>query len=306
MGVTIDTNQAVERIQALTANFKGTVGVAAHDFDTGAEVLFNPDVVVPTASTMKTVLLYELYRQVDAGKIDPAMRITLEERHRVPGSGVLQDLDAGVAPTVKDIATLMITVSDNTATDMIYDLIGREAVAATIERLGMTNTHLPLDTWEILAGLHDLDPNDPTLTYDGLKQALASKPAPWDCAALRETPDNDVSTPRDMLRLLEAIHRGEGLSPASREAVIDILKRQKYTTIIPEQLPFGVQAAHKTGTVRGVRNDVGLVFAGERTYAVALMSKGSPNMVASQRLLSDVSRLIFECFIGPISEEAIQ
>jgi len=306
VGVTIDTNQAVERIQALTANFKGTVGVAAHDFDTGAEVLFNPDVVVPTASTMKTVLLYELYRQVDAGKIDPAMRITLEERHRVPGSGVLQDLDAGVAPTVKDIATLMITVSDNTATDMIYDLIGREAVAATIERLGMTNTHLPLDTWEILAGLHDLDPNDPTLTYDGLKQALASKPAPWDCAALRETPDNDVSTPRDMLRLLEAIHRGEGLSPASREAVIDILKRQKYTTIIPEQLPFGVQAAHKTGTVRGVRNDVGLVFAGERTYAVALMSKGSPNMVASQRLLSDVSRLIFECFIGPISEEAIQ
>ncbi|MBX5444322.1 serine hydrolase [Sphaerobacter sp.] len=301
-----DPKATVERIRDLAEGFTGTIAVAARDLDTGAEVMYNPDVVVPTASTMKTVLLYELYRQVDAGKIDPAMRITLEERHRVPGSGVLQDLDAGVAPTVKDIATLMITVSDNTATDMIYDLIGREAVAATIERLGMTNTHLPLDTWEILAGLHDLDPNDPTLTYDGLKQALASKPAPWDCAALRETPDNDVSTPRDMLRLLEAIHRGEGLSPASREAVIDILKRQKYTTIIPEQLPFGVQAAHKTGTVRGVRNDVGLVFAGERTYAVALMSKGSPNMVASQRLLSDVSRLIFECFIGPISEEAIQ
>lgn len=306
MGVTIDTNQAVERIQALTANFKGTVGVAAHDFDTGAEVLFNPDVVVPTASTMKSVLLYELYRQVDAGQIDPSMRITLEERHRVPGSGVLQDLDAGVAPTVKDIATLMITVSDNTATDMIYDLIGREAVAETLKRLGMNNTHLPLDTWELLAGLHNLDPNDPTLTYDRLKQVMASELAPWDCNALRETPDNDISTPRDMLRLQEAIFRGEGLSPESRDAIIDILKRQKLTMIIPEQLPFGVKAAHKTGTLRGVRNDVGLVFAGERTYAVALMSKGSPNMVASQRLLSDISRLIYECFIGPIPEEAIQ
>lgn len=301
-----DPKETIERIRALAEDFTGTIGVAARDLDTGTEVMYNPDVVVPTASTMKTVLLYELYRQVDAGQIDPAMRITLEERHRVPGSGVLQDLDAGVAPTVKDVATLMITVSDNTATDMIYDLIGREAVATTLERLGMTNTHLPLDTWEILAGLHNLDPADPTLTYDRLKQALASKPAPWDCAALRETPDNDVSTPRDMLRLVEAIFRGEGLSPASREAVIDILKRQKYTTIIPEQLPFGVQAAHKTGTLRGVRNDVGLVFAGERTYAVALMSKGSPNMVASQRLLSDISRLIYECFIGPIPEEALQ
>ncbi|MFO7270557.1 serine hydrolase, partial [Sphaerobacter thermophilus] len=103
-----DPKETIERIRALAEDFTGTIGVAARDLDTGTEVMYNPDVVVPTASTMKTVLLYELYRQVDAGQIDPAMRITLEERHRVPGSGVLQDLDAGVAPTVKDVATLMI------------------------------------------------------------------------------------------------------------------------------------------------------------------------------------------------------
>lgn len=295
-----DAQATLERIIARAAGFPGTIGVAAKDLDTGEELAYNPDEVFPTASTMKTVLLYELYRQVDAGRIDPAMRITFEQRHLVPGSGVLQDLDFGLQPTVKDLATLMIVVSDNAATDIIYELVGRDAVAETLARLGMTRTHLPLNIWEMLAGLHDLDPRDPTLTYERFKQTMDEQEAPWDCAALRESPDNDVSTPRDMLRLQEAIFRGEGLSPESRAAIIDILRRQKLTTIIPEQLPFGVRAAHKTGSLRGVRNDVGLVFAGERTYAIALMSKRGPDRVDAQRRLSDISRIIYEHFIGPV------
>lgn len=293
----------VERIVALAADFRGVIGVAARNLGSGEEIQYNADEIFPTASTMKSVFLYELYRQIDAGRIDPAERITFEDRLRVPGSGVLQDMDAGINPTIKDYATLMITVSDNAATDVIYDLIGRDAAAQAIRDLGMTSTHLPRDTWELLAGLHDLDPDDPSLTYEELKRRLAGSKAPWDCRALQETPDNNISTPRDMIRLHEAIERGEGLSPASREAVIDILKRQKYNTIIPEVLPSGTQVAHKTGSLRGVRNDVGLVYAGETTYAIALMSKRAPDEVASQRVLSSISRLIYEHFVGPIPEE---
>ncbi|MBX6341167.1 MAG: serine hydrolase, partial [Thermomicrobiaceae bacterium] len=222
----------MERIAALASECDAVIGVAARDFGSGAEILFNADEVFPTASTFKTLLLYELYRQVDAGRIDPAARIRFEDRHRVPGSGVLQDLDAGPSLTVKDYATLMIVVSDNSATDIVYHLLGREAIAAAVRDLGMARTYLPLDTWGILCGLFDLDPRDPAVTYAALRERLMTEQAAWECAALRETPDNDVSTPRDMLRLLEAIERGEGLTAASRAAVIDILQRQKYTNII--------------------------------------------------------------------------
>jgi beta-lactamase class A len=293
-----DQREALDQIRAEVEPFDGVVGVAARDFGSDARIEYNADTIFPTASTFKTVLLYELYRQVDQGIIDPAMRITFEDRQRVPGSGVLQDLDAGAVLTVKDIATLMIVVSDNAGTDIIYDLIGRGPVAETLKRLGMTQTHLPLGCWEILAGLQNLDPTDPNLTYDELKRRLDETESPWESNALKETPENDISTPNDFLILLEKIYRGEGLSASSRDAVIDILKRQKFAERIPALLPFGVQVAHKTGSVKGVRNDVGIVYAGDTTYAIALMSKRAESGVAATELLAKLSKIVYDAFVG--------
>lgn len=288
----------IDRIHQLTEGFSGIVGVAARDFDTGKEVHVNADVIFPTASTFKTVLLYELYRQVDAGKIDPSSRIIFEDRMRVPGSGVLQDLDAGASLTVKDVATLMIVVSDNAGTDIIYDLIGREPVAATLRQLGMNQTHLPLGCWGILAGVHNLDPDDPNLSYAELKRRLDETESSWDSNALKETPENDISTPSDMLLLLEKIHRGEGLTAQSRAVVIDIMMRQEFSERIPALLPFGVRVAHKTGSVKGVRNDVGIVYAGDHTYGIALMSKRVESGIEGTRLLGEISKLIYDEFVG--------
>ncbi len=293
-----DARATVDQIRDMSESFEGEIGVAARDFDTGNEIMFNADTIFPTASTFKTALLYELYRQVDERKVDPGRRIVFEDRMRVPGSGVLQDLDAGATLTVKDIATLMIVVSDNAGTDIIYDLIGRGPVTATLSRLGMDHTHLPLGCWGILAGLHNLNPNDPNLTYEELKRRLHESESPWDSNALRETPDNDISTPRDMLLLLEKIHRGEGLSESSRDAVIDIMMRQKFTERIPALLPFGTRVAHKTGSVKGVRNDVGIVYAGEKTYGIALMSKRGESGVEATQLLSRISKLVYDEFVG--------
>jgi beta-lactamase class A len=162
----------------------------------------------------------------------------------------------------------------------------------------MTQTHLPLGCWEILAGLQNLDPTDPNLTYDELKRRLDETESPWESNALKETPENDISTPNDFLILLEKIYRGEGLSASSRDAVIDILKRQKFAERIPALLPFGVQVAHKTGSVKGVRNDVGIVYAGDTTYAIALMSKRAESGVAATELLAKLSKIVYDAFVG--------
>ena len=294
----MDTRAVDQRIQELIDGFGGTIGIAAHKLGTDERVMLNPDTVFPTASSFKAALLYTLFRLADAGAVDLGARIELEDRHRVPGSGVLQDLDAGAVLTVKDIATLMIVMSDNSATDMIYDLIGRDAVAESLRELGMNDTHLPLGCWGILAGLRDLDPNDPALTYAELKRRLGQEQGWWDCAALAETPANNVSTPRDMLRLMEAIYAGEGLTQQGRDGVLDILMRQKISDRIPALLPFGVRSAHKTGSVKGVRNDVGLVFAGDTVYSIALMSKGAEDDYEVTQLLARLSRAIYDAFAG--------
>ena len=295
-----DGHETMERIQALADGFEGEVGVAAKDLVTGREIRFNEDVIFPTASTFKTVLLYELYRQIDQGKINPSSRMVLTDDMRVPGSGVLQDLDAGASLTIKDFATLMIVVSDNAATDQIYKLIGHKPVAETLERLGMHNTHLPIGCWGILSKLHDLDPDDPNLTYQELKRLLDEKESGPDSFALRETHDNDISTPSDMLILLEVIERGEGLSGSSRDAVIDIMLRQKFAERIPGMLPFGTRVAHKTGSIHGVRNDVGIVTYGDKKYAIALMSKRGENGMEATRMLAEVSKAVFDEFVGPV------
>jgi len=292
----------IARFEELAHGFDGVLGVAAKRLDTGEELAYHADELFPTASTFKTVLLYVLFQEADAGRIDLAQRITLDPEQRVPGSGVLQDLDPGAALTIKDIATLMITVSDNMATDLIYDLLGRQRVAQAVRELGMRQTSLPLDTWEILAGLHDLDPADPALTYDTLKGRLASRLAPLDCRATRETPDNNITTPRDMVRLYEAIERGDGLTRTARNAVIDILKRQKFRERLPALLPFGVQVAHKTGSIRGVRNDAGLVYAGDTVYAVALFTKRARDGYAATQLLARASLAVYEHFVGPAGQ----
>jgi beta-lactamase class A len=300
--MTSDVQKRLQQVIDATEPFSGTVGIAAKDFGSGEEILLNPDAVFPTASTFKTILLYELYRQADAGKIDPAARITVTDDHRVPGSGVIQDLDAGANLTIRDIATLMIIVSDNAGTDMVFDLLGKEAIAGAVRDLGMENTSLPLPTWGLLAGLVDLDPNDRSLSYEELKQKLTDIEPGWDCFALSETPENNITTPRDMLRLHEAIEAGEGLSESGRESVLDILKRQKLSERIPAHLPRGTVVAHKTGSLKGVRNDAGIVYAADgTTYGVAIFVKGAEDNVAGTRLVADLSKVIYERFIGPIA-----
>jgi beta-lactamase class A len=298
------TSDVYQRLQTVidASTYGGTIGIAASHFQTGERIELNPDMIFPTASTFKSVLLYELYRQVDQGKIDPTDRITIEDRHRVPGSGVIQDLDVGASLTIRDVAMLMIVISDNAGTDIIFDLLGKDAIAKAIADLGMTSTAIPMGTWGLLCGLQNLDPNDPDLTYDKLKDLLKGTDAPWDSNAFRETPENDITTPRDMIRLHEAIENGEGLSTAGREAVLDILKRQKLSERIPAHLPTGVVCAHKTGSLRGVRNDAGIIYAADgSSYALAIFVKGAPDGVAGTRLVADVSKVIYEHYVGPIA-----
>ena len=279
-------------VESAIAAVPAVTGIAAKHLETGQELAHQADDLYFTASTFKVPILVELYRQVDMGIIDPSARLELTDADRSPGSGVLKELAGGLRPTVRDLATLMIIVSDNTATDMLYHLVGRDRLNDAMRDLGLHQTSLPMSCKDLLNSMYGVDTDD---VFEGIRQvadALAHGRVVAGSDGLSEE-RSDVSSPRDMVRLLEMLHRGELLSEPSTAAVMDILGRQQAATIIPYGLPPGTRTAHKTGGVTGVRCDVGIVFAPSGPYAVALMAKHVTDTKAIDRALASVSEAVY-------------
>lgn len=272
-------------IQTAISRIEATVGVAARHLETGREIQHNADDVFFTASTLKVPVLVELYRQVDRGIVDLNQRVELTDGMRVPGSGILKEMEAGLNPTLHDLAMLMIIISDNTATDILYDLVGGDNLNDSMRELGLRRTRIPMTVMQLLFSVVGLDPENPEHTHERCAERLFNEAYVHDAAGY--DPDrSDVSTPAEMCRLLELLYSGEVLSPASTEGALDILKRQQLRTVIPYALPVGTTVAHKTGFYLGVRADVGIVYSPTGPYTVAIMAK---NVTSRDRMTFDLS-----------------
>lgn len=285
-----------EAMESRFAGLGGVVGMMVDHLDTDLRLEYNVDELYPTASTFKSPLIYELYRQAEEGKIDLTERVTLSHSNRVPGSGVLQDLDDGLQPTIRDLAELMIIVSDNWATDLLYALVGKESMAARLKELGLNNTYLPLTIREMFCLIADKDPGDATLDYTALKDALKNGNPESDNLGLSGDARNNSSSPRDMAKLMRMIHEGVGLSDESREAIINTHKHQNFSTIIPARLPIDkkIETAHKTGSLRGVKADVGIVYSPTVNYIITFMSKGQDNVAETVDRMAHASRWVWD------------
>lgn len=292
----ISQQEFADKMASFFDGLGGTVGVMVDHLDTDLVLEYNADERFPTASTMKTPLLYELFRQADAGEIDLTERVITDYSNRVPGSGVLQDLDEGLNPTVRDLAELMIIVSDNWATDLLYERVGKDAMAATLKNLGMDNTYLPLTIREMFCAIADVDPADPKVDFEYLKEALKSNTANDGNIAYSGDPANDVSSPRDMAKLMRIIHEGQGISESGREGILKILKDQNFGTRIPARLPVDedIETAHKTGSLRGVVNDVGIVYSPKVNYVIAYLSKQQNESVETTDAIARSSRWVWD------------
>lgn len=272
------------------------MGVAA--WTVGADepgIRVNADVLYPTASTFKIPILYSLYRMVDQGETDLDQRIEITDAHRVPGSGVLQHLRVGLQPTIYDLAMLMTIVSDNEATDILHQHVGVERLHADLDELGLSRIRVPLTCRELLYSIVGMDVNNPEHTYEMFRERAQAGEYDydgigWDDA---EGSGNDLTPPDQMAKLCELIEQGVGLSAEARDGVIDTMKRQTLNARIPAGVPEGVAIAHKTGSLRGVRNDAGIVYA-EKPYVIAIFSKQLQDEDAGVQAMVDISRTVWE------------
>jgi beta-lactamase class A len=272
-----DISNAILRdlIVVRSREFSGEFGMFAKNLTTGDSVGFREDAVMPTASVIKVAILCELYRQADEGEIDLQQRREVTPEDWWGGSGVLKEFAPGIAPTVNDLARMMIVVSDNVATGMLVRLLGKERINQTMREWGMPHTEL---IWDLELG-----------------------------ADIRRYA---VSTSRELTRLMELIATDAVLTQDACAAIRDHLSRQQYLDQIPRYLPYNpyakyvgepseVTVANKTGFYVGVRADAAIVTGAGVTFVIATMNEGSTDHSFSPDhegllLNAAVAKLVYE------------
>jgi beta-lactamase class A len=254
-------------------------GFAAIAVERGEEIGLNAEALFPTASTFKVPVMVEVHAQARAGRFAITDRIAFEERHRTIGSGVIQTLGAGLNPTIRDLMMLMIIISDNTATDILVDLVGAERVTARMRTLGLAGIHVPVACVGLFRQAWSLGMDTPQ-TYASIKAASKAAPMPFDSAAYARDSSTNTATAADLARLQALIWQNEAGTAEDCADMIAIMSNQHFQARVPRFLPLG-SVASKTGSLRGLRNDCGLIRRGEGdTIAFALFTLDTTEMPA--------------------------
>lgn len=277
----------------------GVFAVMARDMKTGEEVLRNPDALMPTASVFKVSVLVELFRKADLGLIDLHKRHELRDEDKCPGSGVLKEMLPGLQITLEDLAVLMIIISDNTATDLCVQAAGAEDINATMRKLGITNTYVTMGCKGLLAycaGIKNHWPSDEEVA-ESFERLKAGK-VDYDGLAFKGVKENNVTTVRDMVNLLQILYEGTKLPQEVCRHCLDVMKRQQLRDRIPGLLPFGTVTMTKSGTLGNnvIVNDVGIVepISGN-PYAIAILTNQEPRD-DSRQLPAIISKAIYDYF----------
>ena len=250
-------------IHDVDQHLDGVMGVAIEDLKTGDQFFLHENEVFAQASSIKIAILANLYLRVQQGKLKLTDLYTVQASDLVPDSDIMGGLTPGVTRvTLRDLATMMVAVSDNSATNVLIDRVGMENVNAMLDSLGLAHTRL--------------------------------RRKMMDLEAAKQGREN-ISTPREMMTLLEAIYKGKLLNKDSTTDFFKVLSTNK-NSWIPRDLPAEVKIADKPGALEGVRNDSGIVFVEERPYVICVMTAFLTNERDGEQAISKVSFATWRMF----------
>lgn len=284
----------------------GTVGVTAIHLESGRRVWLRPDERFPMASTYKVPLAVQLLYRVDRGEIGLEDRLELEAADLHPGSGLLTELfkAPGAALSIRNLLELTLRESDNSATDKLMAKAGgAAAVTARMRALGLEGIDVNRPTVDLIADWVGLEERPASATPEAWEKALDAVPADRKAAAAArfDADPRDTSTPRAMAALLERIYKKDALSRASSELLLDIMLRCRTGALrLKGYLPGDTPLAHKTGTIGGTTNDVGILTLpdGAGHVVVVVFVKGSDKeMSEREKVIAQIGRSVYDFFL---------
>jgi beta-lactamase class A len=243
-------------IQDVDAKLDGVMGVAIEDLTTGDHFFLHEDEVFAQASSIKITVQANLYLQAQQGKLKLTDLYTVQSSDLVPDSDIMGGLTPGVTRlTLRDLATMMVAVSDNSATNVLIDRVGMQNVNSMLDSLGLTHTRLRRKMMDLQAAKGGRE---------------------------------NISTPREMMTLLDAIYHGKILNKDSAADFFQMLSTNK-DSWIPRDLPQDLKIANKPGALEAVRNDSGIVFVEGRPYVICVMTSFLRNERDGEEAISKIS-----------------
>ncbi len=301
----IDRLQGV--LQRLVDRFPGRAGVHVIHLETGLRTGVDDETPYGMASTYKVPILVELMSRVDAGELSLDDTVAVQPNDQHVGSGLLSTLWApGLELSLRNLATFMIILSDNSATDMLIDRLGADNITARMRALGFDAIRVDRTTLELILDYRGV-------AYDPVADATLSeindfsrnnRPPAVDIPAVREafySGPEDKASARQMTELLAMIADGEAVSRESSDVILEILRRtQTGANRLRGQLPPGTEIAHKTGTIGRVVADVGIIsLPGDLgRFAISVFTLADePDTERGERLIADVARMTYDFFL---------
>ncbi|MGM9955942.1 MAG: serine hydrolase [Peribacillus sp.] len=257
--------QTIEhKILDAVGSFDGRIAYKIENSD-GESIAYHEDESFQSASLIKIPMIIEGYRQSEEKKIYLNQPVTIPPEEVTGGSGVLHVLSNKVFLTVEDLLSLMITVSDNTSTNMMMTLLGQDEINQCIKDLG-------------------------------LKQTILQRKM-QDFKALKEGRDNTISA-ADTITCLKAIHTGDFLKKETQEKILRVMDNQQLRDKLPSQMGKGVKVASKTGGIRGVAHDCAIIRSDKQTVYAAVLTEDMKTEEESRQVISLIGKWIYEDMMG--------
>lgn len=250
------TNPSPETIIATAESNGATVGLCAILPD-GSRISHRGDELFHSASTIKIAIMIRLFRLVDKGEVSLNDTYVLKQEDKVPGSGVLQELHAGIELTLRDVLYLMMSISDNPATNILINIGGMDEINATMRELGMEKSILG--------------------------RPMRGRPA-------NPGEQENLATPNDFARMIEAIMDGSAASAESCVAMLEMLKLQSNSRRLGRFVPQGTEWGSKTGSYETVVNDVGFVMTKDGPLIASVFTRDVADMVAGEIIIAEITR----------------
>ena len=241
-----------QRVRVEVGQFKGKVSLFAKNLDTGMVYELGGDDRVPTASTIKIAIMVEAFARVAEGKAKWTDELVLTKEKKAGGSGILPEFADGLRLTLRDGVTLMMILSDNTATNLVIDVLTADAINARMESLGLKETRLMR---RVFGGGESAEGKKEENKRFGLGR----------------------TTPREMVTLLEKLERGEVISPAASKEMLELMKREQGTNGIWRE-QWRVPKATKSGALDALRSNLGIIYHPRGRIALAITCNEMPEV----------------------------
>lgn len=252
-----------EKIDNIINSTEANVGVAVKTLNNQDIISINEDRIFPSASLIKLYTLAEACRQMKGNKIKLSQEILLTDEVKVGGDGILKELNSGHKFTVEELLILMIIISDNTAANIIIDLIGMENINDFIRTMGFDSTVLQRKMMDF-------------------KAAKAGK-------------QNFTST-KDVLKFFDYLYKGILIDRESSRFMIEILKRQQVTGRLDLYLPEEIIIAHKTGDLDYLEHDAGIVYLENNHYIICVLTDNNISNKDGREIIGKISKLVYQEF----------